>query len=144
MRQRVNEARVILVVLMAAAVVLLWWAFDRREPIEMVGRTVFTPVHAGDDLLIRSKVIRRRLCWTRIERFLFDGVRIRTAYEPQENAQFGGLGPDEYTTRLAIPVTAHPGPGTIRFVILWRCNPLQSLWPITRVLEAPIDILPPR
>lgn len=146
MKTYVNEPRVLLALLILAVIPLTYWTFDRREPVEQLINEIEAPVRPGDSALVRSKVVRYRGCYTRFERYLFDGEGVRYAMDVMEFMRVGDNAvdgkPDEFRQRIPVPPSARPGRGSIRFVVSWSCNPVQTVWPVTRIINMPLEIIP--
>lgn len=145
MKTFVNEPRVLLVLLILALIPIGLWSFDRREPVEQLVNEIEGPVKAGENAMVHSKVVRWRGCFTRFERYVYDGEGVRYAMETMEFTRVGDTEhdgkPDEFKQRIPVPPSARPGKGSIRFVISWSCNPVQSVWPVTRIINMPLEIV---
>jgi hypothetical protein len=140
--QMATEARLIKSIIFGGLGIFALMLTDRREPVEQIENVALGPVSAGSEVLIRSKVIRRRTCQTHFERMAFDALNVRTIMLPLDFVKVGANAPDSFVNAIPIPSTAHPGEGFVRFIISWECWPASTFWPVVRIIDVPITILP--
>lgn len=122
------------------------WFGDRDPPVEQIGNIIFpNEVAAGDQLTLESDVIRKRQCYTLLERHIVDSQKVRWNYPDIDFRAVGPIGKDHYKQFIEVPKDANPGPARLYITISWQCNPFHILWPIVDALQ-PIEfkILPPR
>jgi hypothetical protein len=155
------ETRALLALSVSALGVLGWWSLDRTPPVQQIENVAVSPVHAGEEAVIRSTVYRERRCYTELQRIVFDSAGVRTAFETQSFVSSGPLEQrDTFSQRLPIVSNAKPGQGAsgsssrgsaIRstpFGRLWR--PSKFPWrscherPERNNIHGRADLRPPR
>lgn len=121
--------------------IIAYWLFDREPPVIVYDAKVIGTVMPGQDIIISYDVLRKRGCYTYIERVIYDGKRTRDILPDADMEVPDKLGLDTYRTRAPLFAKAEPGEGTMSITLSWRCNPSHRLWPIQTTLTIPLNIL---
>lgn len=110
---------------------------DRSFPTTVESARLLTKeVKPGGELLTERTVYRSRLCHTTIERMMFDSRDVR-----HDSVQLGlgtivypnGAGPlgrDTFIGKQNVPEDMAPGSARYVALVCYRCNWVQSMWPV--------------
>lgn len=132
MRRMVRSDIVALFVVLFFLSPFIYWSFDRSAPV-IVHDFSLVPekVHAGEKLLRRIEVTRRRACLTNIDVVIIDGSRVRWVIDETEVTRPGPVGEkDAYLAPMIIPPLAAPGSAELRVTATRICNPIHNIWPM--------------
>ena len=115
----------------AMAVPLIWMS---QPPVYQVANIIVNhSVKPGNDLIIHSSVVRTKLCATKIERTLFDGLGVRWVMADIDYASAPGpLGNHSYRQTAPVPKSAAPGEASFYIGLVWSCP--FSLFPMKEVI----------
>ncbi len=108
------------------------WAFDRQDPVTVHEFGIVPDeVFAGQKVVRRIAVTRKRSCITDVDIVIIDGAKIRWIIDEPEVTSPGPVGVrDEYNAPMIIPPNAAPGVAEMRTIIRRKCNPLHAIWPL--------------
>lgn len=97
-------------------------------------RKLLTPfVSVGGNLRISIKIKRITECESVVRRTIIDSKR--TPWEKSPEPQPNYVGEVEFIQYISIPLGAAAGPAIYQAEELWKCNPLQQVFPHTEFLE---------
>ena len=124
------------------------WTLDYMPPFALFDYTS-SPAKPGEVLTIRANVRRDlgRRCSVHYSRSFFDstGTRFDMASEQFMNAdaieELNRKLPDKLILTLAVPAHATPGKGAVMVALDYKCNPLQSHYPISMILMMDVEVL---
>jgi hypothetical protein len=115
-----------------------WMANDRQIPVRYYSTEVVNTPKPGQVLRVKSVVWRDKSCQTSVYRLIFDDEGHRHVVTDLEfPAGVLPLGNDTFVAPVPISSEASDGPGIYRVVRRYRCNLLQSIWPIE---DGPHDV----
>lgn len=136
-------------VIFICATITLYWALDRTPPIAMRSYTPFNAAPGEYALVVigLDRPDKRRDCSERSSKYLIDsqGVRHRIGstetMSPAAVKHMRQFSPDSMKFKIYMPKSASPGPAILIADIEYQCNPVHALWPISVLLEIPIEVL---
>jgi hypothetical protein len=115
------------------ALVIGFWVGDRQQPATYDNKSArvlggsFTP---GGEVYFEYRTNRLRDCALKVERFFDDALGVRHVLPDYDMATVQPLG-DQIVRRSApLPQGAANGLGHYRSYTVYKCNPLQALWPL--------------
>lgn len=107
---------------------------DRSLPVVLLDTPVLeTPtVRAGEDSRVRIKFVVLKYCPTHVDTFLFDSSDALKRQESKdyESGQAEPNKPDEVVIPIPVPIDFPGGRTTFRAITTYRCNWVQSWWPL--------------
>lgn len=111
-----------------------YWAIVDREPIVTLESEIVTPIVApGGVFSVRYHVRWQSECKVTGYRFIIDAAGQQYTIAPDARYVRPEDEPD-FFINIPISESARPGPAFYRATILYECNPLQRLFPLTRVI----------
>lgn len=112
-----------------------YWAIVDRHPIRDIESEIVTPiVQPGGVFSIRYHVRWSSECKVTGYRFLIDSAGQQYTIAPDSRYVHPADEPD-FFINIPISESARPGPAFYRATILYECNPLQRLFPLTNVID---------
>lgn len=107
---------------------------DRSLPVILLDAPVLEnpTVTAGDDARVRIKFVVLKYCPTHVDTFLFDSTDALAKQESKdyESGQAEPNKPDEVVIPIPVPIDFPGGKTTFRAITTYRCNWVQSWWPL--------------
>lgn len=126
----------IMAVLALPIVPLTWWALDERMPIVPIGGSTLpdnAPPGASVKVYYRGEVRRNddecdvslARTWVDAKGFSWPLMAVGLPYD---------IGFKDIGLTMAVPMDAAKGPAALKSILVWKCNPLQQLFPRTTEL----------
>ena len=113
----------------------------RQLPVKQVLNEAVAPIQAGEELKVRTKIIRERSCPSRVERIIVDGANFRFVLPDIDFARAPGkMGPDEFTQGIPTHPSSAPGPALLTMLVTWYCNPMDKVIPRSIAIDVPFII----
>ena len=117
-------------------------ASDRSLPVDQIANITTGVVRPAGPMVLASDVFRHRLCSTTVEFSIFDSAPNRHFLPDLDIRVPVRLGRDHFQQELKWSAPLAPGPATLYVGLIWRCNPVHWLWPITNAIEVPFEVVP--
>jgi len=127
-------APALFIVLTLLAGLFAYWALDDTPPVEnMTGKVVSSEVYPDGSakVIVEWMAVRRRICHGNSIRWIIDGYITplpNIEYPPPHPGEIGQV--VKWRVPIAVPKDFHDE-GTYRVRVVYECNPLHRLFPIT-------------